>query len=56
MCVCVCVLPRRLLITGVMWCDIDPKRLVEKVLWLYMAAAVRIVNGCGISIHTHLGN
>ena len=34
MCVCVCLPPRLLITSGVMWCDIDPIRLVKEVLWL----------------------
>ena len=34
-CLCVCVSAPRLLITsGVMWCDMDPIRLVKQVLQL----------------------
>ena len=28
-CLCVCPPPRLLITSGVMWCDIDPMRLVE---------------------------
>ena len=28
-CVCVCLPPRLLITSGVMWCDIDPIRLVK---------------------------
>ena len=28
-CVCLCLPPRLLITSGVMWCDIDPKRLVK---------------------------
>ena len=31
-CVCVCPPPRPLITSGVMWCDIDPRRLVKQVL------------------------
>ena len=33
-CVCVCPLPRLLMTSGGMWCDIDPIKLVKYVLWL----------------------
>ena len=32
MCVCVCPPPRLLITSGVMWCDIDSRRLVKQVL------------------------
>ena len=53
-CVCVCVSPPpRLLITsGVMWCDIDSRRLVKQVYSCYMATVVIIVNGHGLGIDT----
>ena len=55
-CVFVCP-PLRLLITsGVMWCDIDPYDWSNKFYGFYMAAAVGIVSGHGISIHTCCGN
>ena len=31
-CVCVCPPPRLLITSGVMWCDIDSRRLVKQVL------------------------
>ena len=33
-CVCVCPPPRLLITSGVMWCDIDSRRLVKQVLQL----------------------
>ena len=55
-CVCVCVPPRLLITSGVMWCDIDPYDWSNKFYGFYMAAVVGIVSGCGISIHTCHGN
>ena len=56
MCVCVSA-PRLLIISGVMWCDIDPIRLVKiKFYGFLMAVIVDIVSGCDVSIHTHHGN
>ena len=50
---CVCVSAPRLLITsGVMWCDIDSRRLVKQVYSCYMATVVAIVNGRGLGIDT----
>ena len=64
MCVCVCVCvclrvcppPRLLIISGVMWCDIDPIRLVNKFYGFYMAAVVGIISGRDVSIYTCHGN
>ena len=54
LCVCVCVRPPlRLVITsGVMWRDMDPIRLIKKVLQLYLATVVIIDNGRGLGIGT----
>ena len=58
MCVCVCVcvfvcLPPRLLITsGVMWCDIDPYDWLNKFYGFNKAVVVSIVSGCDLSILT----
>ena len=58
--VCVCVFmcppPRLLIPIGVMWCDIDSKRLVKQVPWLLLEAVVSIVSGHDVSIHTHHEN
>ena len=40
-CVFVCSPPRLLITSGVMWCDIDPKRLVKSVLWLLYGSCSR---------------
>ena len=34
-CVCVCVPPRLLITSGVMWCDIDPIRLVNSMTFIW---------------------
>ena len=55
-CVCVCPPPRLLITSGVMWCDIDSRRLVKKFYSCYMAIVVVIVNGRGLGIdmrHRH---
>ena len=55
--VCVCVSALRLLITsGVMWCDIDPIRSLNKFYDFYMAVVVGISSGRDVSIYTHRGN
>ena len=54
---CVCLPPRLLITSGVMWRDMDPMRLVKQVLKLYMATVVAIVNGHVLGIdmrRTHL--
>ena len=53
MCVCVCLRPRLLITSGVMWRDIDPIGLVKQALQLYMVTVVVIVNGRGLAIGTH---
>ena len=45
-----CPPPRLLITSGVMWCNLDPMRLVKQVLSCYMATVVIIVNGRGIGI------
>ena len=57
-CVCVCVCPPlRLLITsGMVWCEIDPYDWLNKFYGFCMAAAVGIVSGRDVSIHTRCGN
>ena len=37
MCVSVCLPPRPLITSGVIWCDIDCVQLVKQVLWLFPA-------------------
>ena len=39
--VCVCPLPRLLITSGVMQCDIDPISLVKQVLWLLYSSCSR---------------
>ena len=51
--VCVCLPPRLLITSGMMWRDMDLIRLVKQVLQLYMATVVVIVNGHGLEIGTH---
>ena len=55
-CMFMCVSAPKVLITsGVTWLNID-------FIWLtkfyscYVATVVGIVDGCGLAIHTHLGN
>ena len=36
-CVSVCLFPRALITSGVIWCDIGHVRLVKQVLWLFPA-------------------
>ena len=55
-CVCVCPLPRQLISSGMMWCDIDLIRLVKQVYSRYMAIKVGIFNGRGLGIDTCHGN
>ena len=54
-CLCVCPPPRLLITSGLTWLNID-------FIWLtkfyscYVATVVVIVDGCGLAIHTRLGN
>ena len=40
-CLCVCPAPRLSIHSGMMWCDIDPIRLVDEVLWLLYGSCGR---------------
>ena len=53
---CVCPPPRLLITSGVMWCDIDPIRLLSKFYGFYMAVVVGINSGRDVSIYTRRGN
>ena len=39
--------------SGMMWCDMDPIRLVKQVLQLLYATVVAIINGYGFGIGMH---
>ena len=54
-CVCMCLSPRLLITSGVMWHDMGLVRLVKQVLQLllYMATVVAIVNDHGLDIGMH---
>ena len=54
--VCVCLPPRLLITSGVMWCDIDPYDWLNKFYGFYMAAVVGIGSGRDVSIYTCRGN
>ena len=54
--VCVCLYPRLLITSGVMWHDMDLIRLVNKFYSCYMPTVVIIVNGHGLGINTRCGN
>ena len=45
---CVCPCPRVLIISGVIWCDIDP--IIIGFCGFYIAAAVGIISGHGLNI------
>ena len=51
---CVCLPPRLLITSGVMWCDIDLYDWLNKIYGFCMAAVVGIVSGRGLSFHTPL--
>ena len=51
-CLCVCPPPRLLITSGVIWRDMDHKRLVRKFYSCYMATVVVIVNRRGLGIDT----
>ena len=51
-CVCVCPPPRLLITSGVIWRDMDHKRMVRKFYSCYMATVVVIVNRRGLGIDT----
>ena len=51
-CMCVCPPPRLLITSGVMWCDMDPIRFLNKFYNCYMATIVVVVNGHGLGIGT----
>ena len=51
-CVCVCLRPRLLITCGVIWRDMNLKRLVKQILQLLYGNYSRIVNGRGLSIDT----
>ena len=53
---CVCPPPRLLIISGVMWCDIDPYDWLNKFYGFYMAAVVGIDSGRDVSIYMRRGN
>ena len=50
--VCVCLRPRLLITSGVIWRDMNLKRLVKQILQLLYGNYSRIVNGRGLSIDT----
>ena len=55
-CVFACVPLRLLIISGMMWCDMDPINWLIKFYSCYMAIVVVIVNRCGLGIgmrHRH---
>ena len=54
-CLFVCPPPRLSITSGVMWCDIDPIRLVEWGYSFYMAAVVGIGSGRDVSMYTRRG-
>ena len=56
LCVFVCLPPRLLLTSGMMWCDIDPYNWLNNFCGFYMAVVVGIVSGRDLSIHTRRGN
>ena len=57
MLVCVCLCPRLLITSDVMWCDIDLSHIIGQISSVfYMAGVVGIVSGRDISIHMHRGN
>ena len=49
-CMCVCPPPRLLITGGVMWRDMDPKRLAIKFYSCYVATVVIIVHGCALAL------
>ena len=57
--VSVCLPPRPLITSGVIWCDIDCVRLVKQVLWLFPAFSNFIrqlpsIKWMGVAILTQL--
>ena len=59
-CVCdtvsVCLPPRLVINSGVMWCDMDLIWLVNKFYSFYMAAMISIVSRHGLRIEVHCRN
>ena len=52
---CVCLRPRLLITSGMMWHDMKPYDWLNKFYSCYMAIVVSIVNGCGLGIDTRRG-
>ena len=56
MCECVCLLPRQLITSGMMWHDINSYSWLNKLYSCYMATLAIIVNGHALGFNMHRGN
>ena len=56
--VCVCLPPKLLITSGVIWHDMNPYDLLNKLYSCYniMVTVVSIINGNGFGIDPHRGN
>ena len=56
LCVSVCLPPRLVITSGVMWCDMDPYDWLNKFCSFFMAAIVGIISRHGLTIKAHHRN
>ena len=52
----VCLLPRLLITSSMMWCGMDPNDQSSKFYNFYIVAVVVIVSKCGLKIEAHCRN